>query len=476
MSSSTVAHSAPSLIYPHVAPWVAVAIACLASFMVVMDGAIVNVALPAMRADLHLSAVATQWVIDAYLLVLGGFMLLAARASDLWGRKAVLQTGLAVFTLASLVGGMAASGAALLLARAVQGLGASALATSTLAVIVAVYPAGRQRAQAISWWAASSSIGSALGVVLGGWLTSQAGWRWVMYVNVPVGVALMAGVAFSLAPAAVRSPKPSLDLPGAVGITLGMGTLLFAISQAAHLGWTSATVLGCLLAAVVLLNWFVTVEKRAVQPLVRMDIFKVHNVRVGNALVLCLGVAMTATTFFSSVALQGVVGYSALDAGLAILPLGLTFAVAAVMSRKWMDSGVKHLPLYGGLICAVGASWMAVLPLAPVYMEDILGPMLLMGLGLGLMVMTVTHTAMDGMPAKDAGLASGLFNTARQLGAAFGVATLSTLAHSVTGHSRLQPDLLAQLQGFQAAFWATAGFVALAGLLSLLLHAPQKAG
>ncbi len=280
----------------------------------------------------------------------------------------------------------------------------------------------------------------------------------------------------SLAPAAVRSPKPSLDLPGAVGITLGMGTLLFAISQAAHLGWTSATVLGCLLAAVVLLNWFVTVEKRAVQPLVRMDIFKVHNVRVGNALVMCLGVAMTATTFFSSVALQGVVGYSALDAGLAILPLGLTFAVAAVMSRKWMDSGVKHLPLYGGLICAVGASWMAMLPLAPVYMEDILGPMLLMGLGLGLMVMTVTHTAMDGIPAKDAGLASGLFNTARQLGAAFGVATLSTLAHSVTGHSRLQPDLLAQLQGFQAAFWATAGFVALAGLLSLLLHAPQKAG
>jgi EmrB/QacA subfamily drug resistance transporter len=446
-----------------------VAIACIASFMVVMDGAIVNVALPAMQEDLHLSAVAVQWVIDAYFLVLGGFMLLAARASDVFGRKVVLQTGLAVFTLASLGGGMATSSAGLLLARAVQGLGASALATSTLAVIVAVYPAGTLRARAISWWAATSSIGSAMGVVLGGWLTSQAGWRWVMYVNVPVGVALMACVALSLAPASKRTSKLSLDVPGALAVTLGMGALLLGISQAAHWGWASPMVLGSLALAAVLIGLFVVVENRTTQPLVRMDIFKVRNVRVGNVMVVCVGIALTGSTFLSSLVLQRVVGYNALDAGLALLPFGLTFAVAAILSRKLMDHGVRHLPLYGGLISAVGLAWMASLPMVPTFVLDLLVPMVLMGMGLGLMVMTVTHTAVDGVPPKDAGLASGLLNTARQLGAALGVAILSTVVHSVASASSLQDVLQAHMQGYHVAFLATAGFVMIAGLLSLLL-------
>ncbi|QJQ06601.1 MFS transporter [Undibacterium piscinae] len=238
-SPTPAALPAQSLIYPHIPLWVAVVIACVASFMVVMDGAIVNVALPAMQADLGLSKVQQQWVVDAYLLCLGGCMLLAARASDLYGRKRILQSGLLVFTAASLAGGLASTPAALLIARAIQGFGASALATSTLAVIVAVYPGGPAKARAISMWAASSAIASALGVLIGGLLTEKFGWRWVMFVNVPIGCALIAGVALCMQARDAGNPPARLDVWGALSITLGTAALLFGITQAVTLGWGS---------------------------------------------------------------------------------------------------------------------------------------------------------------------------------------------------------------------------------------------
>lgn len=467
-------HTNSSLLHPNIPPWIAVAVACTASFMVVMDGAIVNVALPAMQADLHLSDTALHWVVDAYLLVLGGFMLLAARVGDLYGRRVILQSGLAVFTLASLAGGLADSGPLLLAARAVQGFGASALATSTLAVILNVYPSGSARGRAISWWAASSSIASAFGVVAGGVLTTQANWRWVMFVNVPIGLALIAAVAVCLRPTPVNPTRPKLDMPGAFAITLGMGCLMYGISQSMNQGWASRTVIIALACAAVLLVTFLVIESKASHPLIRLDIFGVHNVRMGNIVVLCMGASLTASTFFTSIVLQRIVGYNALDTGLAILPMAITLAVAAMVSRILMDRGVRYLPFVGGMVSASGLLWMGMLPVQAEFVPHVLGPMVLIGLGLGLMLMTATHTALDGVPSQDAGLASGLFNTARQLGAALGIAVLSTLAYAVTQNQLSAQTVflpqVAQLQGYHAVFVATAGLIALAALVSLTLR------
>ncbi len=476
MHTSPAAFPAPPLLYARIPAWLAVAIACLSSFMVVMDGAIVNVALPAIQADLQLSAVQLQWVVDAYLLALGGCMLLAARASDLYGRKPILQGGLLLFTMASLWGGLAENGTALLIARAMQGLGASALATSTLAVIVAVHPGGAARGRAISLWAASSAIASAVGVVLGGILTAQANWRWVMFVNVPLGALLMAAVSACLSNATPLAARPRLDWPGALCITLGMGSLMLGISQSTVQGWGSATVLLALAAAALLLTTFVVVETRARQPLIRLDIFDIPNVRLGNLVVLGLGAALTASTFFTSLLLQSVSGYGAMDTGLSLLPMALTLALAAIVSRPLMDRGVRRLPFYGGLISAAGLAWLSDVPAQALFLQHVLGPTLLVGLGLGLMLMTATHTALDGVPGKDTGLASGLFNTARQLGAALGVAILSTLAHTVTQHAQpLHSTLQAQLMGYHTVFVATAVVCAITALLTLKLrHAVQR--
>lgn len=459
----------PSLLRPGVAPSLAVAVACLCSFMVVTDGAIINVALPAIQRDLGLSAAGLQWVVDAYLLALGGFMLLAARASDLYGRRRVLQAGLLVFTLASLAGGLAASGALLLAARALQGLGASALATSTLALIASVHPPGPARGRAISAWAASSAVASAVGVTLGGLLTAHAGWRWVMTVNVPIGAGLMLLVAHCFTAQPPAATRPRLDVPGAATVTLASGSLMFGLSQSVAAGWSSPQSWGPLLLAAVFALAFVRIESRSALPLIRLGVFGQRNVQVGNLVVLCLGAALTASGFFTSLALQHVLGYDAQQAGLAMLPMGLALAVAAIAARALMDAGVRFLPFVGGTLGAVGLAWMARLPQHAAFAADLLGPTLMTGAGLGLMLMTATHTAIDGLPPADAGLASGLFNTARQLGAALGIAALLALAHF--GSQQAGGGALAGLlAGYRMAFGATAALALLAGLASLLLR------
>lgn len=466
--------NAPSIVFPRVPPWVAVSIACMSSFMVVMDGAIVNVALPAIQADLHMSLAQLQWVVDAYLLTLGGFMLLASRAGDLFGRRRVLQWGLLTFTLSSLVGGFADSASVLLSARAFQGFGASALATSTLALIVAVHPQGPARGKAISWWVASSSIASALGVTLGGVLTSQLNWRWVMFVNVPIGVMLMLAVGVCLAPMPANAARQRLDLPGAVCATLGIGGLMYGMSLSVSLGWTSVLVWKVLGSALVLIALFLLIQTMTQQPLIRLSVFRIHNVRLGNLVVLATGAVMTTSTLFSSLYLQQVSDYQVLEAGLALLPFALTLAVTALVSRVLMERGVSRLPFWGGLTAAVAMLWMSRVPVHAQFVADILGPMLFLGLGLGLMLMTVTHTAIAGVPAKEAGLASGLLNTARQLGGALGVAALMTVAHHMAPGKQPTAELM-HLHAYQVVFTCCAGLSALAGWMSLFLHRPTVA-
>lgn len=453
--------------------WLVVSMACLASCMVVMDGSIVNVALPAMQRDLQLSHAAQQWVIDAYLLSFGGCMLLAARAGDLYGRRPVLMAGLAVFTLASLAGGLAADATLLLAARAAQGVGAAVLATSSMALVMAATHHDKQaRARALSLWAALNSAGFALGVVLGGLLTEGAGWRWVMFVNVPIGLLLMGGVAICLRAPPARAAQTRLDVPGALVCTLGCAALVYGITQSAALGWDAPAVLGALAVAVASLAAFTIVERRSPHPLVRLSIFQVPDLLAGNLLMLGLGALLAASIYLISTTLQQVAGYGAGDAGLAMLPMGLALAtVRMVFTRAMGANTARRLPLWGALLAAAGLTWLGWLPARAVFMPHVLGPTLLLGTGLGMVILAATHAVTAGVPPQDAGLASGLANTARQMGGALGVAVLATLAGSVAHSSAPGGDpRAALLAGNHAAFFAAATLAVLCGLISQRLR------
>lgn len=473
MPSPTVSPPPPvPLLRPDLPLWAVVALACLASFMVVMDGSIVNVALAAMRRDLQLSPAQQHWVIDAYLLTFGGCMLLAARAGDLWGRRPVLQAGLALFGLASLAGGLAGNAAGLLAARAVQGIGASVLATSSMAIVVAATHHDRQaRARAMSLWAALNSAGFAFGVVIGGVLTDFAGWRWVMFVNVPVSLALMAGAALCLRATPARGAAPQLDLPGALCATLGSSALVFGMTQSAALGWSSPTVMGTLAAGAALMALFVRVESRSAHPLVRLSLLRVQNVSAGSLLMLFLGATLAASVYLIANLLQQVGGHSAHDTGLAMLPMGVALAAARLVFAGPLARGAgRRLPFLGAVLAASGLAWMACLS-SPPGAFAVLAPTLLVGAGLGLVILSATQAVTGGVQPQDAGMVSGLSNTARHLGGALGVAGVGTLCDTVArAHPAGLPASLALLQGHQAAFAAAAGVSLLCGVVSLSLR------
>jgi EmrB/QacA subfamily drug resistance transporter len=463
------------LLRPDLPLWLVIAMACLASFMVVMDGSIVNVALPAMQRDLQLSHEAQQWVIDAYLLSFGGCMLLAARAGDLYGRRPVLLVGLFLFTLSSLIGGLASGAALLLAARAVQGVGAAVLATSSMTLVMAATHHDKQaRASALSLWAALNSAGFALGVVIGGLLTEGAGWRWVMFVNVPVGLALMAGIASCLLAPPAKTARPRLDVPGALASTLGSALLVYGITQSTALGWDSPRVLLALALALGLFALFIRIERRSASPLVRLSIFQLPGLAAGNLLMLGLGALLASSIYLISTSLQQVVGYGAGETGLAMLPMGLMLAAVRLIFTKSMSAGtVRWLPLWGALLAASGLAWLGVLPLHAAFIQHVLGPTLLIGTGLGLLILAATHAVTSCVPVQDAGLASGLANTARQLGGALGVAALATLVGAVAqGQSTGINAHGAMLAGCHAAFFAATGLALLCGLVSLRLERP----
>ena len=472
---ATAPSSASPLLRPHLPPWLVIAMACLASFMVVMDGSIVNVALPAMQRDLHLSAEAQQWVIDAYLLSFGGCMLLAARAGDLYGRRPVLLAGLFLFTLSSLAGGLADDAAWLLAARAVQGLGAAVLATSSMTLVMAATHHDQQaRASALSLWAALNSAGFALGVVIGGLLTEGVGWRWVMFVNVPVGLALMAGIASSLLAPVAPTARPRLDVPGALTSTVGSALLVYGITQSTARGWSSPLVSGALVLALGMFVMFILIEQRSAHPLMRLSIFELPGLAAGNLLMLGLGALLAASIYLISTSLQQVAGYGARETGLALLPMGSMLAAVRLLFTKAMGAGrARRLPLGGALLAAAGLAWLGVLPRHAAFLQHVLGPTLLVGAGLGLLILAATHAVTSGVPAQDAGLASGVANTSRQMGGALGVAVLATLAGAIAhGQPAGIDGRQALLAGSHAAFFAAAGLALLCGLVSLRLARP----
>lgn len=445
------------------------AIACAAQFMVVLDSSIVNVALPSMKTGLGLSSTAQQWVVNGYLIALGGLLLLASRASDLFGRRRVFHLGLVVFTTASLLGGLAAGGWMLLAARLVQGAGAAALAPSSLSLITASHTEPRARTRAMTWWGVAASGAGAAGIVLGGLLTSLS-WRWVMLVNVPIGIALLVASLAFLQPSSGSDRRSRIDTPGAVTITLAAAALVYGVSIAPDDGWGSSRVLSLLIGGLVLLAAFVAIERRSAEPLVPPAVFSIHNVRVGNVLTLCMGAVITAPLFFLSLYLQQVLGESAVRTGLSLLPMVAVISAGVLASQRLIPAvGPRRLVVGGALVTAAGLAWLARLPDHAAYLGHVLPPTLVVGAGTSVMMMPAIVAATTGVAPRDAGVASGLINMCRQLGAALGLAALVTVAATVTRDSRAA-GRTAVVDGYRVAFLVLGAVSVVAALLALLLE------
>src|SRR6266540_4909620 len=445
-------------------PWVVLVLICLAQFMVVLDATIVNVALPSIQRDLGLGEANLQWIVNAYTLVFGGFLLLGGRAGDLLGRKRVFLVGLVIFTVASLLDGLASSEGTLIGARALQGLGAALISPAALSIISTMFAEGAERARALGVWAAIAIGGSAVGLVLGGVLTQYFSWPWIFFVNVPVGVA-----AFLLSLRLVPESRDehahrSYDLAGAVTVTSGLMALVYAIVEAQSAGWGSARTLGFFAAAAVLLVAFVAVELRAKAPLVRLSIFRIRSLLTANVAMFLAMSGMFAMFFFNTLYIQRVLGYGPLTAGLAFLPFTAGIMVSASLASQFAPRiGVRPVAVAGFLLTAGGLVLLTLLPVHGSYLAHVLPALLLSALGMGAVFMPLTLIATTGLADEDQGLASGLFNTSQQVGGALGLAVLSTLATSKTAAAGGTPSH-ALVVGFHWAF-AVGALVIIAALI-----------
>ena len=451
-------------------PWVVLVLICFAQFMVVLDATVVNVALPSIQKDLHMTEANLQWIVNAYTLVFGGFLLLGGRAGDLLGRKRLFLGGLVVFTAASLLDGLSGSQGMLIGARSLQGLGAAFISPAALAIISTTFKEGSDRAKALGIWAAIAIGGSAVGLVLGGALTQTLSWPWIFFINVPVGVAVFA-LSLRLIPESKdEAMHRSFDIPGAVTVTGGLMVLVYAIVQAQQKGWGSAQTIGTFVAAVVLLAAFVAIELRAKAPLVRLSIFRVRSLATANVVMLFVMSGMFAMFFFNSLYIQRVLGYGPLKAGLAFLPFTAGIMVSAGFASNFAPKlGVRIVALGGMILSAGGLALLTRIPVGGSYVGAVLPSLLLVSLGMGAVFVPLTLIATTGLEDEDQGLASGLFNTSQQVGGALGLAILSTVAASRTNHlgGSGAPALVG---GFHYAFagsvvFVVAGFVAMVVML-----------
>ncbi|WP_406329518.1 DHA2 family efflux MFS transporter permease subunit [Streptomyces sp. NBC_00203] len=450
--------------------WAVVALACAGQFLVVLDVSVVNVALPSMRTDLGLSAAGLQWVVNAYSIAFAGFMLLGGRAGDLYGRKRMFLVGLALFTLASLGGGIAQEGWQLLVARAVQGLGAAVLAPSTLTILTSAVPEGAARARAIATWTAVGAGGGAAGGLVGGLLVDGLSWRWVLLINVPVGAVVLTGAALWLVESRAGDGR-RLDLPGALLVTAGLATLAYGIVQTEAEGWAAAETLVPLCAGLALIALFLVVESRTKAPLMPLKLLRLRSVSSANAANFVCGSAMFCMWLFMSLYAQNVLGYSPLEAGLAVVPSSLAVVLGSKAAPRFMPViGVRNVAVLGTLVAAVGFGWQSTMTADGSYVTAIMLPGILMMAGAGLSATTLAALATSGATPEDAGLVSGLVNTSRVMGGSLGLAIMSTIAAARTAGSSSAEALTA---GYALAF-RTGGFVLLGGTVLMLVWLPRK--
>jgi EmrB/QacA subfamily drug resistance transporter len=445
----------------------------MTQFVIVIDASIVNVALPTIGRSLHFSHDSLSWVVNAYTLTFGGFLLLGGRLADLIGRRRMFISGLILFSLASLAGGLAQSEAWLLVARAVQGLGAAIISPAALSILTTTFAEGAERNKALGVWGAVAGAGGAAGVLLGGILTSGLGWEWVLFVTVPIGLA-----AAAMAPRILLESRAegaaSFDIPGAVTITAGLSLLVYALVDTVNAGWGSAKTLEKLAGAAILIVAFLFIERRETHPLMPFSIFRLRTLRGSNVVGLLIGMSLFSMFFFISLYVQGVLGYSPIKAGLAYLPLAIGIILSAGGASALVTRvGPKPVLIAGMLLIAGGLIWFSrVHTPGGSYLHDIFGPSLLAAVGLGFAFVPVTIAAMTGTTPHEAGLASGLINASTQIGGALGLAILATIANSRTKAVALAGQhnpLIALTKGFDRAFLVGAGFAIAGAILAAVL-------
>jgi EmrB/QacA subfamily drug resistance transporter len=447
--------------------WLALAVVGTAFFMTVLDVSIVNVALPTIGEDLDFSRENLQWVVTAYALTFGGFLLLGGRAADLLGRRRVFMVGVTLFSLASLVCGLASSEGMLIAARAVQGLGGAIISPAALSIVSSVFTEGAERNKALGIWGALGGSGAAVGVMLGGVLTKYAGWEWIFFVNVPVG-ALVIGVA----PRIIRESRVQVaarhfDPFGAITITAGLALFVYTISRAPFVGWGTPRTILLLLLSVGLIVAFLVIESTVDEPLMPFHIFRVRTVAGANIVGGLLGAALFANFFVLTLYVQNVLGFSALKAGVTFLATAGTAVLAAGVAQALVTRvGVKPILALGLALMTAGMVWYTQIPVHGSYVSDLLPGYLFVGVGIAFSFVPVTIAALAGVAEREAGLASGLINTAQQIGGGIGVALASTVFTSHIGSGR--PTLQTLTEGYAQAFWVLVLFSVLAFVATLV--------
>jgi EmrB/QacA subfamily drug resistance transporter len=436
--------------------WLALALLSVVQFMVVLDIAIVNVALPSIQVDLGFSEQNLQWVISAYALVFGGFLLLGGRAADLLGRRRIFLVGITLFTVASLLAGLAWSEASLISARALQGLGAAVITPAALSILSTTFVEGRERNIALGVWGAVGGFGAAAGVLLGGILTDLLSWSWIFFVNVPVGVTAFALAPFLLGESRDASVK-SFDALGAVLVTGGLSLLVYAITKAGQDGWLAGTTLGFFAASVALLVGFVVWELRHREPLMRLGILRIKTVSGANVAGFILGTATFSMFLMLTLYMQQVLGYSPLKTGVGYLAVaGGAIFTSAIAAQLVTRIGVKPALVIGMTSLTAGLVYFTQVSVGGSYLGDLLPGFLLVAVGLGFSFVPISIAALAGVQAHEAGLASGLINTSQQIGGALGIAALSTIATSRTSNALADGSThgSALVTGFHGAFVA----------------------
>ena len=451
--------------------WLALLLVCAAQLMIVVDGTVVNVALPAIQDSLNFSEAGLSWVVNAYLLTFGGFLLLGGRAGDIFGRRMVFAFGLALFTLASLLCGLAGSQVVLVAARALQGIGGAIIAPAALSIIITTFKDPESRARAMGVWAFVVSGGASIGVLLGGVLTQAMGWPWIFFVNLPVGLGALALCRPLLAPDPKPEGRGGFDLPGAFLVTLSIVAAVYAIVGAAtNPPLVSALLLGL---SAGLMVAFAFVERRTASPLVPPGVFaRSRNLTVSNAVMALAVVGMVGWFFFSALYLQRVLGYDSLATGLAYLPATLALGAVSQGPAAWAVGrfGIKPT-IVGGLgLMALGLLLFARTPVDGSFLVDVLPGMLVLGVGASFAFMAIILASTTGVPPHEAGLASGLVNTSQQMGGALGLAALAAAAAAYTASiAGSRPTLAALNSGYHAAFLLGAGGLILGALIAATL-------
>ncbi len=405
-------------------------IIAVAQFMVVLDSAIVNVALPSIYTSLgYTSESSLQWVVTAYTLAFGGFLLLGGRAADLYGRKRVFLSAVALFTVMSFLCGVAQNSSQLNAFRALQGLAAAFMSPAALSIIITTFKEGKERAKALSVWGAVAAGGAATGVLFGGILTQYLDWRWNFFVNIPVGIAVFVAAYHYVPESKANLSHRKLDLPGAVSVTLGLIALVYAITQAPAKGWSDGSTIGFLVSAVALLTFFIYNESRSKHALMPLNIFKIGNVAAANISQLPMMAAMFAMFFFVSIYVQTILGYSPVETGLSFLPVPIVIGVmSAIMSKVVGKIGYKKPMVVGPLFVAGALYYLSHISVDGNYWTHVFPGLILMAIGMGMVFIAATIAATAGVPHDKAGLASGIMNTSQQIGGALGLAILSGIA------------------------------------------------